>query len=391
MGKRRVAFLHTHPIQYFAPLYAFLNAAEDLSISAIYLSDYSIRGARDRAFGAEIKWDIDLLAGYDARFVAGAERRNEASGLFSMLAADVWREVRDGGFDALVVHGHTPAAMLLAAAAAMTAGVPVLARADTHLGLKRSPLKRALRKPLMRSLYGRCAGVLAVGTANRAFYRAMGVPEDRIFLTPYAVDNARFAPMSNVDRQAARARLGVADAAPIVLYSAKFSPRKRPADLIRAAVLLKRSGLSFHLAMVGSGELDNQLRALTAECGLENVRFPGFVNQSELPGLYAASDIFVLPSEDEPWGLAVNEAMSAGLPVVVASEVGCVADLVRDEINGRTFAAGNIDALAAGLHNLIADPAERARMGAASREIIAHWGFAECLTGLRQALERVAP
>lgn len=78
MTKRRVAFLNTHPIQYFAPLYAYLNTAPDLSITALYLSDYSIRGATDRAFGRAVKWDIDLLAGYEARFVAGAARRGAA-------------------------------------------------------------------------------------------------------------------------------------------------------------------------------------------------------------------------------------------------------------------------------------------------------------------------
>ena len=74
--------------------------------------------------------------------------------------------------------------------------------------------------------------------------------------------------------------------------------------------------------------------------------FTGFVNQSELPALYAASDVFVLPSENEPWGLAVNEAMCASLPVVVSREVGCAPDLVRDGVNGYTPAAGDIAGLA---------------------------------------------
>ena len=62
-----------------------------------------------------------------------------------------------------------------------------------------------------------------------------------------------------------------------------------------------------------------------------------------MPGLYAASDVFVLPSDDEPWGLAVNEAMCASLPVVVSREVRCVTDLLRDGVNGYTPAAGDIN------------------------------------------------
>ena len=392
MPKRRVAFLNTHPIQYFAPLYAYLNTAEDLSVTALYLSDYSIRGAPDRAFGREVKWDVDLLAGYDAQFIAGAERRGEARGYFSVVAPAIWRAVADGGFDALVVHGHTPAAVLLAVAAAKASGVPVFTRGETHLGLARSALKSALRGPVLRTYYGQLAGALAIGTANRAFYRKMGVPEGRIFAAPYTVDNARFAEASRLDpadRAQVRRTLGVEGSAPILLFAAKFSRRKRPDDLVRAAALLRNEGLDFHLVLVGSGEMEVELHALVAALGLDNVRMAGFVNQGALPGVYAASDIFILPSDNEPWGLAVNEAMCAGLPVVLSEEIGCVADLVRDGVNGATYTVGDVAALAAALRPLVESEDLRRRMGEASREIIGGWSYAECLAGLRAALESV--
>jgi glycosyltransferase involved in cell wall biosynthesis len=392
LAKTRIAFVNTHPVQYFGPLYAYLNATEDLSVTAIYLSDRSIRGGPDRAFGQTVKWDVDILAGYESRFIEGASRRNEATGFFSMLAPTIWREVRAGAFDALVVHGHTPAGVLLAAAAAKASGVPVFTRGETHLGLERSSIKRALRTPVMGAYYGQLAGALAIGSANHAFYRAMGVPENRIFPVPYTVDNERFLAAARLcpsERAAARKVLGVEDEHPIVLYAAKFSPRKRAGDLIRAAALLQQAGHAFHLVMVGSGEMEAELRALALTLDLDSARFAGFVNQSALPGVYAASDIFVLPSQNEPWGLTVNEAMCAGLPVVVSTEVGCVADLVRDGVNGVTFPAGDVEALAAALRPLVNDAALRRRMGTASREIISHWSYAECLDGLRAALASV--
>src|SRR5439155_18234313 len=98
----------------------------------------------------------------------------------------------------------------------------------------------------------------------------------------------------------------------------------------------------FTVVMAGSGEIEAELRGFCAEHELNNVTFTGFVNQSELPALYAAADVFVLPSgADEHWGLAVNEAMCAGLPVVVSREVGCVPDLVRDGVNGFTPCVGD--------------------------------------------------
>ena len=128
-----------------------------------------------------MKWDVDLLSGYDVRFVEGAGVRNEPAGFFSIIAPQIWREVSRGGFDALVVHGHTPAAALIAVAAARWAGLPVFARGETHLGLRRSLLKRLVRKPLMSAFYRSLSGVLSIGSANAAFYRAIGMPEERIF------------------------------------------------------------------------------------------------------------------------------------------------------------------------------------------------------------------
>ena len=389
----RIAFINTHPIQYFAPFYAELARAEDLAVTALYLSNYSIRGAPDAEFGRIVKWDIDLLAGYEARFVAGAGRRGEPSGFWSMLAPPLWREVRRGGFDAVVLHGHTPAANLLGLAAAKAAGIPVFMRSETHLGLHRSTLKRGLRRPLMNSLYRCLDGVLAIGSANAMFYRAMGVPEDRIFLMPYAVDNARFAAASQLTQDARhrlRANFGVSDERPIVLFAAKFQARKRPDDLLRAAAILARDGIPFHLVVIGSGEMEAQLRALAAaQLGSGRVHFAGFINQSAMPQAYAACDVFVLPSEEEPWGLAVNEAMCTGLPVVASAGIGCVADLVHEGRNGRIFAAADIRGLAEALRPLLIDPGLRQRMGAASRDIIARWSYAECQAGLRAALASV--
>ena len=114
--------------------------------------------------------------------------------------------------------------------------------------------------------------------------------------------------------------------------------------------------------------------------------FAGFVNQRELPRVLGASDIFVLPSENEPWGLIINEAMCAGLAIVTAREVGAVPDLVKDGVNGKLFEAGDVGGLTESLRPLVADPAHAQAMGAESRRIIASWGYAEDLAGIRAAL-----
>src|SRR5262249_46709562 len=161
--------------------------------------------------------------------------------------------------------------------------------------------------------------------------------------------------------------------------------RKHPDDLIRAALRLREWGVRFHVVVVGSGEMAAELTNLVARYQLKNVHFRGFVNQKILPQIYGASDVFVLPSEDESWGLAINEAMCAGLPVVVSKEVGCVADLVRNNVNGSIFTPRDIDGLATVLHPILVDAAVRQRMGAASRDMISRWSYAESAAGLQHA------
>ena len=387
---RRIAFLTTHPIQYFAPLYAYLQGTGSFSVTALYLSDFSVRGGTDPGFRRSFKWDLDLLHGYEARFIRGAEKRNAPSHFFSCIAPDLWREIQRGNFDALVVHGHTPAAMLMGALGATANRIPVFMRCETYLGLQRSRLKSLLRRPLLRAIYSGMAGVLAIGTRNADFYRAMGVPSHRIFYVPYTVDNARFIGAATLDREQRnhmRQSLGIDNDLPVLLFIGKLQRRKRSDDLLHAAAVLRQRGLAFHVLFVGSGEMEDQLAALTRELDLNNVRFAGFANQSVLPRVYAAADIFVFPSEEEPWELVVNEAMCAGLPIVASGEVGCAPDLVHDHVNGRRYPAGNVAALANALEPLVRSAELRERMGKASRKIIEMWSYAECRQGIEAALQ----
>jgi glycosyltransferase involved in cell wall biosynthesis len=222
----------------------------------------------------------------------------------------------------------------------------------------------------------------------------MGAPEEKISLVPYAIDNARFlrdARLSPQERAQTRRRYGLSQTRPIVLYVSKLQRRKRPDDLLRAARKLASEGLDFDLAIAGSGEMLGELQATAASLGLAGVVFPGFVNQSDMPKLLGAADVFVLPAASEPWGLVVNEAMCAGLPIVVSRELGCAPDLLRHGENGFGFAAGDIDGLTDALRPLVMDADLRASMSRASLSTISDWDYAHCLAGLREALARLPP
>jgi len=117
------------------------------------------------------------------------------------------------------------------------------------------------------------------------------------------------------------------------------------------------------------------------------VRFLGFVNQSALPPAYVGSDLLVLPSAHEPFGLVVNEAMLCGRPAVVSDVVGAKFDLIREGETGFVFLMGDIDALAAILRDLLPDRPRLERMGEAARRRMETWSPREYVEDLVAAVE----
>ena len=390
--KMRVAVVNSHPIQYFAPLYAFITGHSDIEITCLYCSDFSLRGGVDPGFKRSIKWDVDLLSGYPFKFLGAGARRRKPRGFLSLVCPELWSEIRGGGYDAVWLHGYAYFAFVLALVAAKSKGLPVFMRSETHLGLERRPWKRWLRDTLLSKLYRYLDGFLAIGTANRRYYESLGIEASRIFHVPYAVDNARFeaaAADGRAQRLDTRRRLGLRDESAVVLFASKFMPRKHPDDVIRAVASLQLGGLDVSLLLVGTGEMESELRELVHKLRVRNVCFSGFVNQRDLPAVYAACDVFVLPSTDEPWGLVVNEVMCAGLPVVVSAEVGCAEDLVLDGRNGRQFDARNVPALADALRSVLADPQRAHAFGCEGLAVIREWGYSQCLDGLSAAVQSV--
>ena len=100
-----------------------------------------------------------------------------------------------------------------------------------------------------------------------------------------------------------------------------------------------------------------------------------FQNQSAMPGIYQACDLFCLPSVSESWGLAVNEAMAVGRAILVSSKAGCAADLVKTGYNGAIFESGKIESLIAKLDELSRSKHELVIMGSNSKKIIKEWNF----------------
>jgi len=198
----------------------------------------------------------------------------------------------------------------------------------------------------------------------------MGLDERRVFLTPYVVNTEFFARAQGASRIELRRAWGVPDDAPVALYVAKLVPWKRPQDLLEAAARVK----GLHVVLAGEGRIRPELEALAAEADLAGrVHFLGFVNQDQLPSVYAASDFLVLPSEYEPFGVVVNEAFGAGKTATVSEACGCAGDLVRDGETGFVVPVGDVETLSLRLRSLAWDDRLREALSKNARSRICEW------------------
>lgn len=187
---------------------------------------------------------------------------------------------------------------------------------------------------------------------------------------------------------AAASRAAEASERPRVLFVGRLDVEKRVDELLRAFARLPGDQPA-ELEIVGDGTQREAWRRLAAELGLgDRVRFRGFVPERELLAAYGRSAVFVMPGVAELQSLVTLEAMSAGLPVIAADAMA-LPHLVRPGRNGWLYPPGDVDALTARLTQLLADPALRRRMGAASRRLVARHDLSATLDAFEAVYDRV--
>jgi glycosyltransferase involved in cell wall biosynthesis len=140
--------------------------------------------------------------------------------------------------------------------------------------------------------------------------------------------------------------------------------------------------------LAGSGPERKRLEALAHEVGVRLVLLP-HTPWGRIPEVYAVADVFALLSTHEPWGVVVNEAAASGLPLVLSDRVGAAHDLLDDGRNGMLVPAGDPEAAGEAIRALAADPERRRAMGAASREVVAGWGYEPSIETLVAVVRRV--
>jgi glycosyltransferase involved in cell wall biosynthesis len=377
---KKIIFINSHPIQYFAPLYAYCNT-DGLKVEAWYCSDESIKGDKDVQFGKAVKWDIPLLENYPYRFFRNMARKPSIhGGFFGLVNFGIVKALFRERKSVIVVTGWGYLSYVLVILFSRLAGHTLCLRCETPLKQEKlhSPFKLLLRKVLLKQLmFPLINKFLYVGKQNAAFCKYYGAREEDLVFSPYSVDNCRFDRSFNElqgQKDKLRQSLGIPIEHLVILFSGKYIQKKRPLDLLKAFKLLNSKKAS--LVMIGEGELRKEMELFILENQLENVYLTGFVNQSLIANYYAVGDVFVMCSEQgETWGLSVNEAMNFELPIVASDLVGSADDLVSPGVNGFTFPCGNVAELHKILDKFLGDSSLAKTMGRESKKNISSYSY----------------
>lgn len=345
-----------------------------LDLTVAYCTLHGAQPAYDPEFNVTVQWDIPLLDGYFWQEVPN--RGSSPISFLGLYNPGLWKIIRDGKFDAVICYlTYRCPSFWISFLACRSSKTAFLFGTDASSILARdgSEWKRFVKKSLWPHLYSLADQVIVPSSATRDLMLSLGLPADRVTLTPYSVDNDWWTAQSmKVDKGTIYASWGITSDTCVILFCAKLQPWKRPLDILRALV---RANLSDALLIyVGDGSQRCELEEEATRLGVrQRVRFLGFLNQTQLPAVYTTADMMVLPSEYEPFAVVVNEAYCCGCPVIASDRVGAARDLILPIDPGLVYPCGSVETLAALLRKLCGNRELLRHLGDAAKARISAW------------------
>lgn len=363
----RIALLfRSYGPYHLARLHALRRSA---SVLALEFSD----------FDGEYDWNVTHqkhAAGVISLSKRGEERKRSLEALTGWL--------KSFSPDVVAIPGYSEPLALSAACLCQGLGIPTVLMSDSHaLNGRRNPIREALKRRVLSLFHT----AFVAGTPQVEYLTGLGFPRCQISIGYDVVDNRHFAPSDKQGRHLLAPSTHDELDQPHFLCCSRLVEGKNLLFLIDAFKRYRdmTTATVWPLLIAGDGPLGAPIAHRIAELSLpDHVHLIGRKTYDELPSLYTSAGALVFPSLAETWGLVVNEAMAAGLPVLVSKNVGCHPDLVQEGINGHVFDPRNTAQLAT-LFGKIATTESRRAMGAASRRIIRDWDLDRFSSGLIEA------
>lgn len=285
----------------------------------------------------------------------------------------------------VAVAGYSGSEMREVAMWAHRMNAPCIMTTDTTAVDKpRNPLKEILKGLWCKRYYD---AMFLSGERSVAYYVKLGFPEHLIWRGTDVVDNSFFEQCCRAVRPCAgavRERLGLPTRYFVTVC--RLSPEKNVHGLLKAYASFRQKGGNWDLVIVGSGPEEKKLKNMADVERIPGVHFVGWKQYEELPAYYALASCFVLASDSEPWGLAVNEAMACGLPVLASKHCGCIPELCLRGVNGYDFDPRDVDSLMSLMLRVAADEQHLSYMGRISLQIIANFTLETWALSMRDCI-----
>ena len=328
----RIALLTEIPAPFRLPLFAALAAEPDVDLRVFFLAANDPR--RNYRQG-ELEFPAEVLPGKDAL----------VGGRWLVVNVGVLGRLRRFRPDVVLVGGWNQPAFWQALLYARVARVPLVVWVESTARDERAG--RGPAELAKRAVVRAAAAFVVPGRAAAEYVRSLGA--ERVTVAPNAIDLGVFGRRSE-KREELRAKLGL-DGVTFLCVS-RLSPEKGVDVLVRAF-----DGVPGELALVGDGPDRERVAGLAGP----SVRLLGRIERDELVDWYAAADAFVMPSRSETWGMAMQEAAAAGLPLVASEAPGAGYDLIEEGVNGFRVPVEDVEALRAALTRVATDEAFRER------------------------------
>lgn len=364
MNEQRIAVITGVPAPYREPVFERLARRAEVTPRVFYTERVHPRtgwSPTERGENTRRGFDHEFLTNWSPRSL----RRLPLVGQANLAVA---RQLARFDPTMVLLYGYSQLTHWLAYRHCRAHDVPLALRGDSNVWLDtaQSPASE-IRRMLVRHLVRRADAILPIGSANRRFWEKYGAWPAQFFPAPYAVDNERVARIVG-PRGAASQRPHH------FLFSGRLVQRKG-VDLLLEAFNRLSERRAARLTIVGDGPERRALEAMQSEEARSRTRWLGRLANDEAIRALADADVFVLPSRAEPWGLVVNEAMAAGVPVIAHRHCGAAIDLVEDGRTGWLYGEPTADSLLGALERCSADPEQTRALGQRALLKIQRWSL----------------
>lgn len=393
---KKIAILALHPIMYQTPIFRELSdytksSKEKIEVIVYFADDISLKNVFFKEFNVFYKPKVpSLIKGFDFKFLKNYSY-DSRKGFLSRINPGIFNELIENNYDAILIHGYDTLTSWFALLAAKLTRTKVIFRGEAVLRGNENTfgLKNLFKRVIIQFFFSNCDAYLYSCTGNLNFISFYGVCIDKMFKIPCAVNNDFFTEEFNKYqnlKDEIRNSLKIPNDNLVVLFSARFTERKRPFDLINAIKNINNKNIT--LLFVGDGPERGKMEKNIIENNI-NARFTGFVNQDEISKYYTIADLFTVISDYDPSPKAMNEAMNFKLPIISTNVVGTASDLIEDGINGFIIGVGEIDALSRNITKLNEDRLLLKTMGEKSFLKVKQWNYKADVLGIINALKYV--